>query len=203
MAMLTSLDFGFRRGSKDELLHTKYRNGTFNFCKDTRELYIDIDDARFQISSIVFDAGTEAEIRALARPENKIYIASDTNNLLYYRYSKLKWIVLNSTSFAEQANCDSEGNKIDTYYLPIDTFQSSILKLSNNISDLSSKLENIESTLEKEYYKKSEVDEKITTLVDSNNAMADEINSLKQELTEVKQTLHDQDIRSIIMQCTI
>lgn len=116
-----NIDFKFRRGYSDSFKNTPILNGSLNFLKDTRQFFVDVDDSRFEISSIIFDGGTEAEIRALPIPENKIYITSDTFKLLYFDRIKLIWHVVGTNSVenaknATKATMDSKGNIIADYY---------------------------------------------------------------------------------------
>lgn len=79
MSNFPNLDFSFRRGTKLGLLNTPIENGSFNICKDTKELYIDIDNGRYAITSIIKDY-TEEEIFGLqSYSNNTIYISNDTN----------------------------------------------------------------------------------------------------------------------------
>ena len=89
-----NIDFGFRRGNREALDNTSIKNGTMNFCKDTREMFVDVDGIRIQISDIVFDGSTEAEIKALLSPERKVYISSDT----------MKFLVFNQKAFIHNSN---------------------------------------------------------------------------------------------------
>ena len=118
-----NIDFRFRRGFLDSFLRTPIKNGSINFIKDSKELYVDVDNTRIKISSIVYDGGTEADIRALIAPENKIYISSDTFKLLFFDKVNMKWRVvgtdtIETANHAISADTDSEGNKISEYYYP-------------------------------------------------------------------------------------
>lgn len=116
-----NIDFRLRRGYADSFKNTPILNGSLNFLKDTRQFFVDVDDSRFEISSIVFDGGTEAEIRALPIPENKIYITSDTFKLLFFDRNKMVWHVVGTdvvenAKNADKATKDSKGNIISEYY---------------------------------------------------------------------------------------
>lgn len=119
--MFPNVDFGFRRGNREALDNTAIKHGTFNICKDTRELFVDIDGSRIQIASIVMDGKTEEEIRAIISPEKKVYIASDTMRFLIFNQSQLRWVVIGGdhvslADTAEKANKDRNGNDIVEYY---------------------------------------------------------------------------------------
>lgn len=118
-----NIDFRFRRGYADAFKNTPILNGSLNFVKDQRRFFVDVDDSRFEISDIVFDGGTEAEIRALPVPENKLYISSDTFKLLFFDRNKMKWHVVGTNVVdkaveADKATYDSKGNVIADYYYP-------------------------------------------------------------------------------------
>ena len=85
-----NIDFGFRRGTKVGLDASAILNGTFNVCKDTRQLFVDIDDERVEISDFVSNL-TEDEIFALENPLNKLYLASDTFIPYYYDSINKEW----------------------------------------------------------------------------------------------------------------
>lgn len=123
-----NVDFGFRRGSKENLVNTAIKNGTLNFTKDTKELFVDIDDKRIQISSIIFNGGTEDQIRAIENPSNKLYLASDTFKLLYFDPNSLEWRTVTG-----------DGIDLDRYYtkLQVDTL----------LKDITSKLEEIKQAI--------------------------------------------------------
>lgn len=120
-----NVDFGFRRGSKENLNNTAIKNGTLNFTKDTKEMFVDIDDQRIQISSVVFNGGTEDEIKAIIDPSNKLYLASDTFKLLYFDPATLRWRTITGD------NID-----LDRYYT-----KSQVDDLLNNIKNMINQLQ--------------------------------------------------------------
>ena len=120
-----TVDFGFRRGSKKNLNSTDVKNGTLNFTKDTKELFVDIDDKRIQITSIVFDGGTEDDIKALENPDNKIYLSSDTFKLLYFDPKSLEWHTVTG-----------ENIDFDKYYT-----KAQVNSLLDNIKDMINQLQ--------------------------------------------------------------
>ena len=121
--MFPNIDFKFRTGYKEGYKYARYQEGSLNFLKDSRELFVEKDGLRFSIASIIFDAGTEAAIRAIPNPENKIYLSSDTFQLLYFDRKNLEWMVVGSDNVsyamnAMYATCDVNGNDIVDYYYP-------------------------------------------------------------------------------------
>lgn len=123
-----NVDFGFRRGSKENLVNTAIKNGTLNFTKDTKELFVDIDDKRIQISSIIFNGGTEDQIRAIENPSNKLYLASDTFKLLYFDPNSLEWRVVTG-----------DGIDLDRYYTKT--------QVNSLLDDITAKLEEIRQAI--------------------------------------------------------
>ena len=121
ISQFPNIDFTFRVGYKESYKKSKYIEGSLNFLKDTRELYVEKDGLRFSISAIIFDAGTENQIRAIVQPENKIYLASDTMRLLFFNQKELRWIIVGGdhvslADLATVAEYDTNHNKIADYY---------------------------------------------------------------------------------------
>lgn len=114
-----NIDFAFRRGFKDSLNTTPIQDGTFNLAKDTGELFIDKDGSRVRINSVITDAGSEVQIRALTNPEiGKLYLTSDTQKLIYFDINTLTWKSITSGDAinSEFAQKDALGNEISEYY---------------------------------------------------------------------------------------
>jgi len=141
-----NIDFGFRRGSHDGLMNTSIENGTFNVCKDTGELYIDIDGERVPTNDIII-YNSEAEIRALLTPAKKIYYARDTYNLLTFETSDLQWKIVGgeNVKFSHSAEKDSLGNIISDHYQSKAEAQSNINTVNASINDLRAIVSNINS----------------------------------------------------------
>ena len=141
-----NIDFGFRRGSHDGLMNTSIENGTFNVCKDTGELYIDIDGERVPTNDIII-YNSEAEIRALLTPAKKIYYARDTYNLLTFETSDLQWKIVGGedVKFSHSAEKDSLGNIISDHYQSKAEAQSDIDTVNASINDLRAVVANINS----------------------------------------------------------
>lgn len=81
MSTFPNLDFFFRRGTKAGLNNTPIKNGSFNICKDTCEMYVDIDNMRIPIKSINRNYTEEEIINGSIQSysEDIIYISTDTN----------------------------------------------------------------------------------------------------------------------------
>jgi len=108
-------------GTKAKTLAKSVANGTLRVT-DTNELYVDINDSRLHLGSIVTGL-TASQIAALPAASilPKIYISSDTNTLYWYSVSENKWSVVGGDSVAHaetatSATNDGAGNSIvDTY----------------------------------------------------------------------------------------
>lgn len=85
-----NIDFAFHRGTRKGLDASPIENGVFNICKDTRQLFIDIDDQRIEISDFVSNL-KEEEILALENPLDKLYLSNDTFILYHYDSVSKTW----------------------------------------------------------------------------------------------------------------
>lgn len=140
MAELSSikLDFGFRKGNQSDLSGAELLDGHFYVCKDSREFGVDLDGTRIPLGDIIKDF-TEAEIKAIGVPENKLYLSSDTSKLFYFNRKKLEWVEIGGRStIAESAINDIDGNPItDTYETKSDA-ESEYEDINNQIENLKS-----------------------------------------------------------------
>ncbi len=127
--VFTGVDFGFRRGASTALYQSSIRNGTFNLCTDTGDLYIDIDNKRIAVKDII-SMPTENDILSLQNPYQRIYFALDTYNLWRYNEANTTWkqvsehvkLADNASSAtyatnAGTATADSGGNTINATYI--------------------------------------------------------------------------------------
>jgi len=116
------IDFRFRRGTLEGYKNTSYVEGSLNFTKDEEMMYVHKDGVKIRISDIVLDAGTEAQIRAIDLPKNKIYLASDTYRMMWFNRTTLTWEYVNKVAVradvATKAEKDINGNAIARYYYP-------------------------------------------------------------------------------------
>ena len=124
--VFTGVDFGFRRGASTALYQSSIRNGTFNLCTDTGDLYIDIDNKRIAVKDII-SMPTENDILSLQNPYQRIYFALDTYNLWRYDEANTTWKQVSehvkladnasSATYASTATADSAGNTINATYI--------------------------------------------------------------------------------------
>lgn len=132
-----STDFGFRRGSEASLNRTAVKDGTFNLCLDTGNLFIDIDGQRISTRDITI-VETEAEVRAIADPNPRIYFAKDTDNFLIFDIPTLSWRLAGAEHavYSEKAGADSNGNIFEEFYETIENSDSKISDINDTLSEL-------------------------------------------------------------------
>lgn len=134
-----NIDFQFGKGNLEALKNTAVVNGSINFTKDSRELFVDIDNRRIKISDIVID--TEVSITSLEKPEKKLYLAIDSFRLLWYDSDLMSWKIVGSDDVFHSLNSDyaiydSSGNMINQYYISIEKSQLADQELQNQINHL-------------------------------------------------------------------
>jgi len=122
----SGIDFGFRRGASTALYRSSIKNGTFNVCTDTGDLYIDIDNKRIAVKDII-SMPLEQDILNLVNPYQRIYFALDTYNLWRYDETNSVWkrVCQNSSTAtyainagtAEYATKDGSNQQINTTYI--------------------------------------------------------------------------------------
>ena len=142
----TGIDFGFRAGSSTALYYSSIKNGTFNVCTDTGDLYIDINDQRIATKDII-SMSREADILRLTNPYQRIYYAEDTYNLWRYDNVSRTWkqVAGETTKYAEKAKKDNNGNVINTYYYTKNEAAAKDSEYQSTFDDIYDILENINS----------------------------------------------------------
>lgn len=86
----------FSKGFRSSLETSPIDNGTFKVATDTKQLFVDLDGERIELSDIVTGL-TESEILDIWAPLPKVYLSSDTNKL--YHYTQSGWAVVNKNEF--------------------------------------------------------------------------------------------------------
>lgn len=86
----------FSKGFRSSLETYPIDNGTFKVATDTKQLFVDLDGERIELSDIVTGL-TESEILDIWAPLPKVYLSSDTNKL--YHYTQSGWAVVNKNEF--------------------------------------------------------------------------------------------------------
>lgn len=91
----------FTRGNKADI--PAVSDGLVRFAVDTEEIFIDYGNSRIQITDFVKGLDTTS-ILDTTSPLDKIYVASDTNQLWYYDTTESEWtnISINHTHAANQ-----------------------------------------------------------------------------------------------------
>ena len=141
-----NIDFGFRRGSKEALDTTAIANGTWNIAVDKCELYVDVDNVRLPLTSVlVFDK--EEEIYAIASPVRKFYYAIDTSNFLFFNTADLKWKIIGeeNVKYARRAGSDEDGHVFSEYYESKEDATTAFNSVNSALSELRTSIAQIAS----------------------------------------------------------
>ena len=133
------------RGLKASLNSKEITNGALLVTTDSKEFYVDIDNARLHISDLV-TGNTAAQIQAIpnANALPKIYIASDTRQLFWNNGEA--WVVLSdSVSYATSAEQDASGNVITNTYETISNAESNYTEIDGRLDTLESTVSSLKS----------------------------------------------------------
>lgn len=111
------------KGLQSDLDNTAVENGLLRFTTDTGRLYLDVNDERLPISNVVIGL-TEAQIKALSNPPEKLYAASDTfrvfvsNGTSVYDVSRIIPVVTsaNETNYVWMGQANSTAPKYSTNF---------------------------------------------------------------------------------------
>ena len=93
------------RGLQEKIDETEVRDGKILFATDTGRLFIDNKNNRVEITDFV--KGLKySEIINLKSPLQKIYLSSDSHQLLLYDFKEEEWIVYSGGIAPEKAVVD-------------------------------------------------------------------------------------------------
>lgn len=84
----------FTKGLFSSLANTNIENGKVRVTTDTRQIFLDDDGERKELSSFI-KGMTESEIRDLLAPLPKFYYSSDSHKILYYDATD-GWVEINA-----------------------------------------------------------------------------------------------------------
>lgn len=101
-----NIDFSFRRGLKVGVENAPIKNGSLNFTVDSEEMFVDVDDKRLIISSVIFKE-TEADIRAIEVPGDKLYIATANKTMMMYDPDDQSWVYISDNTNMYYCTCTS------------------------------------------------------------------------------------------------
>lgn len=114
------------RGTQYSLDSTPIVNGKIRLTTDTKRLYFDVNDSRFELSDFIFDYTESFILNNIVQPLPKFYLASDTFRLYKYDFDASEWRTVcdrcvdadhaYEADTATKAEKDIFGNKIDTTY---------------------------------------------------------------------------------------
>lgn len=140
------IDFGFRAGTSTALYYSSIKNGTFNVCTDTGDLYIDINDQRIATKDII-SMSTEEDIKRLTNPYQRIYYAEDTYNLWRYDFNSRTWkqVAGEKVQLAIKAENDKNGNPIDTFYQTNNAASAKYAQIDQHFLQIEREIEDITS----------------------------------------------------------
>lgn len=86
------------RGYQSSIDNTPIENGKLRFAIDSARLFMDLENSRIEFTDFVRGL-TYNEIVSLSRPLGKIYLSSDTHQILSYDFYNEKWIVYGENSY--------------------------------------------------------------------------------------------------------
>lgn len=95
------------RGLQDDINNTPITDGMIRFSIDQARIFLDLNSERVEFTDFVKGL-TQDEIEHLESPLPKMYLSSDTCQLMMYH--KGKWTIFGS-------GYDAKGQKIDTTYI--------------------------------------------------------------------------------------
>jgi len=106
------------------------KNGMLRFTTDTGRLFLDTDNTRVEITDFVKDMN-KADILSEVNPLPKIYLASDTSELLYYDFNNNEWKYVYIGEAGHSVNADTASYAINAATASVATSDGS----GNNISN--------------------------------------------------------------------
>lgn len=86
------------RGYQSSIDNTPIENGKLRFAIDSARLFMDLENSRIEFTDFVRGL-TYNEIVSLSKPLRKIYLSSDTHQILSYDFYNEKWIVYGENSY--------------------------------------------------------------------------------------------------------
>ena len=144
------------RGLQTTLDETPIEDGKIRFAVDTGRLYIDSEHDRIPITDVIYGL-TYREIVALENPLPKVYLTSDSHQVMSYDYKEEEWIIYGggySPAFVIiDVYINDAGNFVFIYgngdekEIPIQS-SSVITTIENKISTLEEKMSQFETAIE-------------------------------------------------------
>lgn len=144
------------RGLQTTLDETPIEDGKIRFAVDTGRLYIDSEHDRIPITDVVYGL-TYAEIIAQERPLPKVYLTSDSHQVMSYDFKEEDWIIYGggySPAFViVDVYINDDGNFVFIYgdgnekEIPI-TSSTVIETMQTEIATLQDKMAEFESAIE-------------------------------------------------------
>ena len=144
------------RGLQSTIDETAVEDGKIRFAVDTGRMYIDTANDRIPITDVIYGL-TYAEIIALEYPLPKVYLTSDSHQVMSYDYTEEEWIIYGGGYSPAIVIVDfyinDDGNPVFIYgdgnekVLEINT-SSIIVNIEQRIDDLAEKVAEFEQAIE-------------------------------------------------------
>ena len=145
------------RGLQEKIDETEVRDGKILFATDTGRLFIDNKNNRVEITDFV--KGLKySEIINLKSPLQKIYLSSDSHQLLLYDFKEEEWIVYSGGIAPEKAIVDlrfKENGDIVLIYgdgnektVANNTMLEKVIEMEQTIANLQETVNNLLSVIE-------------------------------------------------------
>lgn len=150
------------RGSQSEIDSTPIEDGKLRFGIDSGRLFVDSKYARVEITDFVKGLSYQ-EIISLQSPLRKLYLSTDTHQILMYNFYTEKWeifgaadVCITNLEFLEDgslsitfgANSETKIVKNNKVSNDIIEMQNIIQKLTDRIISLENRLSKYESAIE-------------------------------------------------------
>lgn len=104
------------RGLQATIDDTAIESGKFRFAVDTGKLFIDTQNDRIEITDMILGLKYN-EVIALQSPLPKIYLTTDTHQLLAYNPYTETWNAYGGGEYANSCTSDDDGNVIVETYI--------------------------------------------------------------------------------------
>ena len=107
--MSTSYKQILTKGFRSSLENLAVENGKIRVATDSKQLFLDLEDERIEITDFEKQY-SEEEIQGLLAPLSKIYLSSDTHKLFIYDADNQEWIICGEANIKVPARALSADN---------------------------------------------------------------------------------------------
>lgn len=146
----------FSRGRQKTIDKSPIIDGKIRFAIDTRRLFFDTEQERIEITDLVTGM-TYKEIIVLESPLPKLYLSSDSHQLMLYDFKEEEWIIYSGGIPAEKAitsfEFDKDNNIIITYgdgktAKIINPLNAEIMTINEKISQIIKSVSTLQSSVQ-------------------------------------------------------